>query len=296
MRYILHFFLRRFPVSIFCVFLISASPANSHSYKLSEVEIQCLDTFFRTLLKTTTAGYVLYGDKPLFACIFKSVENTIPGTVEYEDAIILTEGLKVWNKLKIMGKTYLFLSLEDQKRSSQEIILINKEAFNKVIRENLSLFRFKLGYQIDEYNILEKISSVGFFAFFQGQEALQGILLGYGTGNAITYERGNSLRKAALQMSNSEPENVQDLKKRITDYAKVHGGNWETILRELDDFSFYTPQKEDTIIPKIPFSFHVNSEESKDLLIKYKRAEKRVVSLLNENKLVYKIINRIQND
>lgn len=284
--------------------LFTSCSQNPHPNELKKIETQYLEKFFRHLFETTSAGYVLYGEKPLFLCTFNSIETTIPGTTEHRNAVILTQGLNAWRKQKIEGKNYLLFSSPGREVGSAcEIILINTKAFNQVVRENLSLFRFKLGPQLNEKNLLENIlSPSGFSTLLKGHEALQGILFGYGTENALTYERGNSLRKAALSISklnppfqfNQEPTTAEELKQHIVNYVNKHGGSGQPILDELANFSFYTPENDDEVIPKIPFSFHANSDESKKLLNDYKEAEKRVVSLQAEKKFLDKVLDRFR--
>lgn len=286
------------------LFLSLAMGCSQHPYKkLTELESQYLESFFRHLFETTTAGYVLYGEKPLLLCTFKSVENTIPGTVEHKDAVLFTQGLNTWKQLNIQGKNYLLVFFTSNKsKPFQELILINKKAFEDIVRKNLSLFQCKLGPQVNEQNLLNSILSTGFFSLFKSHEALQGILFGYGVENSLTYERGNALRKKALGcskinppfQSTNEPITPDELKERIINYVASQGGAEQNLLDELRDFSFYVPEKEDEIIPKIPFSLHLKSEESKKLLAAYKESERTVINLQNQKNFVEKILEKLK--
>ena len=106
------FFSRYFRCYILlCLTLLAGCGQHSHEKKLTDLENQYLETFFRHLFETTTGGYVLYGDKPLLLCPFRSIEKTIPGTLEHKDAVIFTQGLKALKKLNIQSKNYLLVSL-----------------------------------------------------------------------------------------------------------------------------------------------------------------------------------------
>ncbi len=290
----------------FIIFVFSSCSQNVHLSSLEEIEREYLEVFFRHLFQTTSAGYVLYGEKPLFLCTFHPIENTIPGTQEHKNAVILTQGINAWEKLNIVGKNYVLLFRPDKEmtsESSREIVILNKTAFKNVIKKNLTLFQFKLGPGVDENVVLDTFLSSSFIDLFKGNEALQGIVLGYGTENSLTYERGNSLRKEVLNDAkitppffiHEEPETMEEIAQQIEKYASIHGGTWKNILDELADFSFYT-ENEEEVTPKIPFSFHTESEESRQLIKEYIEAEKKVISLLHDEKFLDKVIERFQND
>ncbi len=220
--------------------------------------------------------------------------------------MILTQGLRAWKKLGISGKNYILISRPQNdviSESKLEFVIINKKAFKNVVKKNLSLFQFKLGSQLDENFVFETFLSSRFIDLFKGNEALQGIVLGYGTENSLTYEKGNSLRKEVSYDAKiippfqnlEEPETMEELAQQIEKYVSIHGGTWKNILDELADFSFYT-ENEEEITPKIPFSFHSESEESKQLIKEYIEAEKKIIALLHDEKFLDKVIERFQND
>lgn len=288
----------------FFFFIFLGCTERPSTNRLSNLENKYLEVFFRHLFETTTAGYVLYGEKPLFQCSFKAIENTIPGTVEHKNAIIFTQGLNAWKKLNIQSKNFLLISIINNKdEHSQSFFIINKKALKKVIQKNLSLFQLKLGHQINEDRLLNGLLFPnGFSTILKGQEALQGILFGYGTENALTYERGNTLRKKIFSTPhvnppfqyNLEPSTPDELKDKMTLYVNNQESNEQGILDELVDFSFYTPEIKDNVIPKIPFNYHTKSEESKKLLEIYKETEKTMITLQTHPDFLNKVIKRLQ--
>ncbi len=296
---------RCFRYYIFISFaLVTGCDPHPHCNKLTDLENQYLESFFRHLFETTTGGYVLYGNKPLLLCPFKFIEKTIPGTIEHKDAVIFTQGLKAWKKLNIQSKNYLLVPLTNSGAEPFEvIILINKKAFNNAVQNNLSLFRFKLGPQVNGQNLLDSLlSPSGFSTLLKGHEALQGILFGYEAENSLTYERGNALRKMVFDASkvnppfqyNFEPTTPEELKEQITSYVDSQAGVGQSILDELADFSFYVPENEDEIIPKIPFSYHTKSEESKKLLESYKESEKTLINLQAQKDFLDQVLGRLK--
>jgi hypothetical protein len=302
MRKILYHYFRYY--IFLCLTLLTGCGQHPPATKLTDLDNQYLETFFRHLFETTTGGYVLYGDKPLLWCPFKPIEKTIPGTAEHKDAVIFTQGLKAWKKLNIQSKNYLLISVTSTETQPFEMIfLINKKAFNNVVRNNLSLFRFKLGPQINEQNLLDNLLSPnGFSTVLKGHEALQGILFGYGVQNSLTFERGSALRKITFKASkvippfqyHLEPTTPEELKEQIYNYVDSQEGLGQNILDELADFSFYMPENENEITPKIPFSYHTESEESKKLLEAYKESEKTLINLQAQKNFLDQILTRLK--
>lgn len=291
-------------IIFFCFCLLVSCTRNSSLHELKEIEINYLEVFFQYLFETTNVGYVLYGEKPISFCQIKSIEDTIPGTMEHKDSVILTQGLNAWKKLGITGKNYLFFSqASNEDPVFQEIVFVNKKAFQKAVRENLSLFRLKLGPQMNEQNLLENILTFnGFFHWLKGHESLQGILLGYGVENSLTYERGEALYKAVFKASGPnppfqiihEPETVGEVKQKMIDYAKTYRNNGESLVEELADFSFYTPEEGEKVIPKIGFTLHTESKESKNLIEEYKEVEKKVAAIQKEKKILEKVLKKFR--
>ena len=277
---------------------------DTYKRKLTDLENQYLEGFFRHLFETTTAGYVLYGEKPLLLCSFKPIEKTIPGSIEHKDAVIFTQGLKAWKKLNIQSKNYLLVLLTSNEiERSEMFFLINKKAFEDTVKKNLPLFQLKLGPQINEQSLLNNLLSPnGFSTLLKGHEALQGILFGYGLENSMTYERGNALRKMVRSTSkvnppfrdNQDPTTPDELKEQVMTYVDSQEGYGQSILDELADFSFYIPEDGDKVIPKIPFSYHTKSEESKKLLEAYKETEKTVIKLQAQSDFLVKILERLK--
>lgn len=200
--------------------------------------------------------------------------------------------------------TALLVSLTNTEFEPCEVIfLVNKKAFNSAVQNNLSLFQFKFGPQVDEQNLLDGLLSPnGFSHLLKGHEALQGILFGYGTENSLTYERGNSLRKMMFNSSqvnppfqyHLEPSTPEALKEQVNSYVDSQLGVGQNILDELSDFSFYMSKNDNEIIPKIPFSYHTKSEESKKLLEAYQEAEKTLVNLQAQKNFLDQVLTRLK--
>lgn len=271
--------------------------------ELTKLENQYLESFFKHLLETTPAGYALYGEKPLVSCPFKSVENTIPGTEEHRNAVLFSQGIHVLKKLNIQSKNYPFVFFTNNEPDSfQELILINKKAFEEIIRNNLSLFQYKLGPQVNEQNILDSVLSNGLLALFRGHQALLGILFGYGIENSLTYERLNVLCNKALESSKinppfqytTEPTTIEEREKLFISYVNSQGGIGQNLLDEEADFTCSIPDSKEEITPKISFAFHANSEESKKLFAAYKELEHKMVHLQTQKNFVDQILERLK--
>lgn len=272
----------------------------SHPLALNEEEKHNLETFFHYLFENTTAGYVLYGEKPLTLCHYPSLENSSIDTPEYQEALMLEKGIETWNKLPGKSNKYLIAVIRtDPQTPYSSFLVINKTAFSKAVKENLSLFQFKLGTQCNEETLLNRLlAPCGFSQLLKGHESLQGILFGYGVQNSLTYERGNALRKKAedfhLAQGGLEATTPEELREQILNYIQAHNGDGQEILDELTDFSFFSPSPENAIAPKIPFSFHTSSEESATLINQYTLAEKELATLQSQNDFLDHVLKKVR--
>lgn len=250
-----------------------------------------LETFFRDLFEKTTAGYVLYGEKPVDLENFPERERTIPGTAERRNAVIGGLGLRCWNRISPPQKgKYFLLSSHDE--NGWEVLLINRPAFLEAVRKNVLLFEYKMGISSTPEGVLDSLISEGFGAVFKENIALQGIVLGYGAENAICYESGISFKKRLepkvtppFQMSTGPktPEEMVEKLRAEKNWAKS----------EVQNLSYYkASEKNDRL--KIPFSFLKNSKKSKELIKSYKKYQNALDQILAKKTFLQEVLNRFE--
>lgn len=159
---------------------------------LSSQQKELLDKFFRTLVKDSFSGYVLYGDKPICIEAYGLSPDTGALTGFDDKEPILVNGFNLWQELNLQvnDKKYFFLSF-DFDHSYRHFICINRKAFIQTVNDNLSLFRYVLGPTLTAEDLLAKLiqSKDQFYTVLKDDNALLGILLGYGTQNALLHSR-----------------------------------------------------------------------------------------------------------
>lgn len=168
--------------------------------QLSLDERETLNKFFLQLFYDT-AGYVIYGDKPMSLVSFDrlhlmngfkprplyQIGNSLEVTYCPSNQIIL-RGMDLWNKKFLSQQSEIVLKQCNNPwaESSYFLMVINKKSFLKAIQENESLFRERLenftnaitfySTSLESKNMIEEV--------LQKDEVLLGILLGYGRHNA----------------------------------------------------------------------------------------------------------------
>ncbi len=158
---------------------------------LSADELAVLEIFFRTLLTESQGGYVLYGNKP--SCI-EGFANREEGTYFLANWVHvfttkLKEGALIWEKLGLNKyyKNYLLYVYEKPVDEWRHLVLVNKQSLLLIIEANLPLFQYVLGPKVTPNELLDALSNSkgNFDSVLNYDRALIGILLGYGTQNAL---------------------------------------------------------------------------------------------------------------
>jgi hypothetical protein len=249
-----------------------------------------LESFFRELFENTTAGYTLYGEKPVDLECIPDRERTIPGTRERRNSVIGGLALKYWENTNPV-KTGKYNLIATPYEGGHEILLINRKAFLGAVKQSEPLFEYKMGSSFTPQGLLDMLVSEGFSSLFQENIALQGIVLGYGAENAISYECGSGIKKQ-LEPKITPPFRLSDGSKtpeEIVQRLKIEK-NWAK--NEARDLSFYkASEKNDRL--KIPFSFLKNSKKSKDLINSYRKYQNSVEAVLKKQSFLAEVLERL---
>ena len=296
---------------VFLFFLIVSSNLFSLPTKsvaeLTQVEKESLERLFSTLFEGSTAGYVLYGVKPIFLSSYQIVDKD---SCEYEDwksyNWLLTKGIEVLEEFKLKNSDYCIVTYDVLNQPSQrEIMFINKKALLKAIKRNLSIFHSQLNIQSSPQVILNNILSSSFRDFFKGKEGLQGIVLGYGTDNALAYETANKLMSEAEKngalteviQSNMKMEDFEkEVKRAVITYAKCNLEKWSDAIISLENFAYFDEiDMKNNFNVKIPFSYLPQSKESNKLIKSYIKAEQKVSKIRNDKCFLEKNSKRLNS-
>src|SRR5271170_6141243 len=162
---------------------------------VSDKEI--LEIFYRTLFKESQGGYVLFGSKPVCVegILLKETNLIMLGGDLHKTNVILKEGLKIWQKLPRKSQKYYIHLYEKGGRGWRDIVLINREAFINVVKENLPLFQYVLGPGVSPEGLFTQLidPEESFDSVFQNNRVLIGIVLGFGTQNALYGSREENI-------------------------------------------------------------------------------------------------------
>ena len=159
-----------------------------------------LDFFFRELILRDSLGYTLIGEKPMSFGGFSDPKRTFfPFITDY----CMVRGWKLWEKYKqyFLNPRYKFWMEESTWTERVKfIILIDKHQISEVFENNIQDFKLLLGADISTNHLLEQSQNKPLLKnILNNQEALIGILLGYGRDNAWWYHnRDKSLKNPSV--------------------------------------------------------------------------------------------------
>lgn len=165
--------------------------AVTHLSQIPKEDSEKIDKLFSYLFLEEGFSYVLLGSKPMST--IGHDKNTPAAYQElYPHPLFELESWwQIWEKYSHLFQIKEFFLFAQNRGEWFEVFLINKSNALKVIEENLSLFREKMGARFSSQEILEHIVS-SHHIFRDGlskSHALLGLLLGYGKQNAVRFER-----------------------------------------------------------------------------------------------------------
>jgi hypothetical protein len=161
--------------------------------RMSAQEKDILEEFWERLITHYHFGYVLFGNKPMATCSIAEHIDVL--YIFSEDALRnqrMQKGWNVWQKqCQILESDRFVLRLTKNSLcpSMNMLVLINRELALECISKNITLFRKALGEKIDPDKILFDLETKNSILqdALNNHEELFGILLGYGTHNALMY-------------------------------------------------------------------------------------------------------------
>jgi hypothetical protein len=249
-----------------------------HSLSLEELAI--LDTFFRTLLSESQGGYALYGNKP---CCLEGFANREEGSAYLAKWIHvystkLKEGALLWEKLNLnrFCKNHMLYVYEKPFREWRHFLLVNKQGLLHAIDANLPLFQYVLGPKVTPTDLLTQLSASkgNFDSVLHGDRVLIGILLGYGTQNALHGAR---------------TEDINEGLSTTPTFAFTTLNDESSWLKENEvvsiDFS-----EEKTLL--LPWFGCYDSKETSTLIKGYKRTQKKISKVLKSKHFLAEVLSQ----
>jgi FKBP-type peptidyl-prolyl cis-trans isomerase len=187
----------KFKTIIVCLLL----SVNCYGIAFNQNEATVLERFFRTMLLQSEGGYVLYDTKPICINGFYAVDRFFGDSVRHQESVDLREGAKVWKKNIEAKNDNIIIHVYDGEDSFAKnyihILFINKNLFLKTVQANLSLFQYVLGPSVTPQGLLNKLidPKETFHSVLKNDTVLIGILLGFGTQNALYGSRTEQLQE-----------------------------------------------------------------------------------------------------
>ncbi len=274
-------------------------------YSVSDKEI--LEIFFRTFFEKSQGGYVLYGSKPICAegVLPKETSLFMLGDDQHKSNIIFKEGYKIWNKIPCENQKYFVHLCEKLSYGWQHLLLINREEFIKVVKENLPLFQYVLGPDVSPEKLFEKLMDPeeSFASIFQDNKVLIGIVLGFGTQNALHVSReeniGDSLAKPEKLPYRSLIDRSKEAKKRgennwkTKEVAPGFGhSSLEEELGHLNETIFVSKDLVDKTPLVIPWFGCLKNRETQQLLKGYTKTRSKIHDLIKDDRFLEKVLVR----
>ena len=188
-----NFHLKRYvwPIGFIGMIICLACCQQDPLKKIPTEEKKQLECLFQDLFLNQHLAYTLLGDKPVSLAghfYITPMGNLHPASNSFKREWEIWE--KYQNQFKF--KNHLLTQLPNPYfKNSRSITLINKNAFIKIVNENLDLFQKKLGKNLTGESLLNQVekSSNHLFQIIKKDEALYGILLGYGRSNSLLFQR-----------------------------------------------------------------------------------------------------------
>lgn len=263
---------------------------------LSLYEQGALELFFRHLIADTSAGYTLYGEKPVSDEGFRPEEILI-ALSDHDLArlgCLWKVGSRIWEKsgLSKIHSNYEIHTSQVSSYGWQQIQVINTSALIERINQNLPLFQYVLGPKITSDAILEQCRNPNenMASIFKEDRVLNGIVLGYGTQNALLGSRAEYLQEYATESVGSQslgtPAPAICQKSPSFGYSQLQQ-EYEQYAKEQ---CITTSLKESS--PRIPWYANFKHPESSRLLADYKSVQKKLKSVLASSNLLSVVLSK----
>ena len=259
-------------------------------------EKETLEAFFRDLFEESQGGYVLYGSKPICIEGVQPHETNLfmLGDELHKRDILLKEGYKIWQKLPGKSQNYFIHFYEKPSYGWQHILLINREEFIKVVKENLSLFQYILGPELSPEGLFTKLldREESFSSVFNDNKVLIGIVLGFGTQNALHASRGEEIGVVLAKKERIPFKPSSQRLKRKNIIPSFGHPSLEKELNHLDEILFISKDLVKTSSPLIPWFGCLKNKETEQLLKTYVKTQKKVREILNDERFLEKVLTR----
>lgn len=185
--------------------LITSLIFNCQALEFSIQESHVLEKFFRTMIENSEGGYVIYDKKPVCIVGFHTEDFFINENERHRESVCLREGASLLKKAALMSFSdnilvHVYNQRDSSVKNTTHILFINKSLFLDTVRSNLPLFQYVLGPKITPEKLLDKLidPKETFYNVMKNDKVLIGIVLGFGTQNALYGSRVENVENELL--------------------------------------------------------------------------------------------------
>ncbi|PWU14973.1 MAG: hypothetical protein C5B45_03530 [Chlamydiae bacterium] len=163
---------------------------------ISEKESLFMEALLQSMIFEQDFGYTLFGDKPV--SLAEYFLNPSFDTIFFGKRGSLFPIAEAWsilekNVLCHLQGNYLLLKQANHTKNfcPFQIIIINKSSFLQTVTEHLDLFCKLLEKKLDPKELLDEVifNQRSLWDILKGNQALYGIVLGYGKKNSLAFKR-----------------------------------------------------------------------------------------------------------
>lgn len=277
---------------------------------------EVLNEFIKHFFINSEPAYVLFGSKPV--CYYK-VNDLTPvsiGTSQNELEAKLRQGIQWWILANPVSDADDYVLKISRLKDGFELLCLNKQRVQEVVKENLPLFQYILGSNANQENIFQELatSKVPFYDILRHDNTLVGILLGFGTYNSILGARDEKLSDLNLEKMTlpyslaynlndyEEAWNLLTLSMMFKDTKLVHnnltpGLGFHSLQEEKEylssSFHICSPFLT-THCPRLIFGNYNLSISGEKLIQTYEDEQKYILSLLDKKQFTELVLNKLK--
>ncbi len=246
-------------------------------------ESSVIDKFLRIMCEKSETGFVFLGDKPVCIHGYYLEDSFSQANECHQFSITLKEAVTKWKQVQQTQESQnIIIHFYDKPDTSTKniinLLFINKSLFLKTVQENLALFQYILGPQVTPTALLNQlISADNIDTVLKSNRVLAGILLGFGTQNALYFSRYEYLLDGLFQ-------EFPPFKSRVAALEQVQAEYYDLVLYNAAPIiDFKKPIKPS-------FGYSSLKEETDDILAKIVASSEKL-----ENESPPFVYGRLQN-
>lgn len=266
---------------------------------LTSYDKNCLELFFRALVTESAAGYSIYGNKPVsWEGFAKNDINLSTDDQIAKQEAILREGYRVWVQSGLAEKTNkiaICATDEPSVTGVNDLFILNKQAFLKVVQANLPIFQYVLGPKVTPYLLLDQFihARKPMLSTLRTDRVLNGIVLGYGTQNALVGSRTEYLHEYLEHLS---AQLTPDYYPDQPIHSSLPSFGFQTIQEEFEALSegcTVERHRNPELVPPLPWFGSIPSQETDLVLSEYRTVQKKLSKLLNSPYFLEEILSQL---